>query len=246
MTRIFSILLLISYFSNAQEIETIQTDRPDQTETPSVVPKKMIQIESGFSYQKNKTKNKTITLPSTLWKYGVNDNFEFRLISEFSIENDLTIKTSGLKPILIGCKIKISDEKGIFPKTAFIGHLSLPKVATIQYKTEYYAPEFRFAMQHTLSKKINLSYNLGSEWDGNTLEPTFIYTISTGYSISKKTATYFEVFGFAPQKENTNHNIDGGITYLINDNFMLDLSSGFGISKNAPKYYIAFGFSFRI
>ena len=101
-------------------------------------------------------------------------------------------------------------------------------------------------MQHTLTKKINLSYNLGSEWDGNTLEPTFIYTISTGYSISKKTATYFEVFGFAPQKENTNHNIDGGITYLINDNFMLDLSSGFGISKNAPKYYIAFGFSFRI
>jgi hypothetical protein len=70
--------------------------------------------------------------------------------------------------------------------------------------------------------------------------------LTTGYSITKKVGSYIELFGFAPQKNKANHNFDGGITYLINDNFMLDLSSGFGITKNAPKNYFAFGFSFRI
>jgi hypothetical protein len=54
------------------------------------------------------------------------------------------------------------------------------------------------------------------------------------------------LFGFAPQNNKANHSFDGGITYLINNNFMLDLSSGIGITDNAPDHYVALGFSFRI
>jgi hypothetical protein len=113
-------------------------------------------------------------------------------------------------------------------------------------KHDFYAPEFRFTMQHTLSDKFSLGYNLGSEWDGFTAAPTFIYTLTTGYAISEKMGSYVELFGFGPQKDKANHNFDGGITYLINHNFMLDLSSGVGLTANAPDYYIAFGFSYRM
>ena len=101
-------------------------------------------------------------------------------------------------------------------------------------------------MQHTLSDKLNLGYNLGAEWDGFSAEPTFVYTLTTGYSITEKLGSYIELFGFLPQIDKANHNLDGGITYLINNNFMLDLSSSIGITNNAPKHYFAFGFSFRI
>ena len=205
---LFSILFLsLSFY--AQETEPIQTDRPDQTETPAIVPKGMFQVETGFSFQKNKQNNNTNTLPSTLWKYGVNENFELRLITEFISEKIEDRNLSGLNPILLGCKIKISDEKGIFPKTSFIGHL-------------------------------------GAEWDGITPEATFIYTITTGYSFTDKLGSYIEFFGFAPEKDKANHSFDGGLTYLINNNFMLDLSSGIGITDNAPDHYVALGFSFRI
>jgi hypothetical protein len=239
-------LLFLSIFCYAQEIEPIQTDRPDQTETPSIVPKGMFQVETGFSFQKNKQNNNTNTLPSTLWKYGVNENFELRLITEFISEKIEDRTFSGLNPILIGCKIKISDEKGIFPKTSFIGHVLLPNMASTKFKSEYFAPEFRFVMQHTLSKKMTFSYNLGAEWDGITPEATFIYTITTGYSFTDKLGSYIEFFGFAPEKDKANHSFDGGLTYLINNNFMLDLSSGIGITDNAPDHYVALGFSFRI
>jgi len=245
-TKILSILLIVSTSIYSQTTEPIQADRPDQTETPAIVPKGMFQVETGFTFQKNNAISKSFSLPSTLWKYGVNENFELRLITEFGIEKINELESSGLNPILIGCKIKITEEKGFIPKTSFIGHISSPNMASTKFKTEFFAPEFRFVMQHTLSDKISFSYNLGAEWDGFTAEPTFIYTNAIGYSISDKLGSYFEIFGFIPQNTKSNHSIDGGITYLISNNFMVDLSSGFGISKNAPDYYWALGFSFRI
>ena len=244
--KITLVFLFIPIWFFAQNQEPIQADRPDQTETPSIVPKGMLQIETGFTFQKNDNVSKTNSLPTVLWKYGINENFEIRLITEFFSEKINTEAQDGLGPIYVGFKVKLAEEKGIVPKTSFIAHISLPKSGSSKYKTDFYGPEFRFVMQHTLSEKFSLSYNLGSEWDGFSAEPTFIYTLTTGYSITKKMGSYIELFGFAPQNNISNHSMDGGITYLINNNFMLDLSSGIGISANAPKHYIAFGFSFRI
>ena len=245
-TKVLLFILLISSSIYSQSIEPIQADRPDQTETPAIVPKGMFQVETGFTFQKNDAISKSLSLPTTLWKYGVNENFELRLITEFLSEEINNEKISGLAPIYVGFKVKLAEEKGIIPKTSFIAHIGLPNAASTRYKTDYFAPEFRFAMQHTLSEKFSLSYNLGSEWDGFSAEPTFLYTLTTGYAINSKIGSYIEVYGFAPQNNRANHNLDGGITYLINNNFMVDLSSSFGITDNAPDHYIAFGFSFRI
>ena len=247
MKTYFTLLLLFqALLTSAQNNKPIQADRPDQTETPAIVPKGMFQVETGFTFQKNDAHSKTFSLPSTLWKYGVNENFELRFITEFVTEENGSSKSNGFTPVLIGLKVKLCEEKGIVPKTSLIGHIGLPNAASSIYKTDFVAPEFRFTMQHTLSDKFSLSYNLGCEWDGMTPETTFIYTLTTGYAINKKLGCYTELFGFVPEKESANHNFDCGITYLINPNFMLDISSGFGITNNAPENYIAFGFSFRI
>ena len=238
--------VLLSFTIQAQTTEPIQCDRPDQTETPAIVPKGMFQVETGFTFQKNDKISSSNTLPGILWKYGVNENFELRLITEFVTEKLNDEKSSGFTPVLIGFKARLCDEKGIIPKTSFIGHIGLPNAASSKYKNDFVAPEFRFTMQHTLSEKLSLSYNLGCEWDGITTETTFIYTLTTGYAINNKLGCYTELFGFAPEKDKANHNFDAGITYLINNNFMVDLSSGIGITVNAPEHYFAFGFSFRI
>jgi len=238
--------IVLSFSLYAQSHEPIATDRPDQTETPSIVPKGMFQAETGFNYQKNNHSSTSWTLPSTLWKYGATENFELRLITEFVTEEINVTKTSGIIPLLIGCKIKICSENGWLPKTSFIGHLSLPNAASKLYKADFCVPEFRFTMQHTLSNKLSLGYNLGSEWDGYSAEPTFIYTLTTGYSVTQRLGSYIELFGFAPQRESANHNFDGGFTYLITPNFMVDLSAGVGLTHNAPDHYCAVGISFRI
>ena len=248
ISKLQFVLLIFLCFSKslAQEKEPIETDRPDQTETPAIVPEGMFQMENGFSFEKTDGNSQSLLLPSSLIKYGLNGRFEFRLITEFASEKTSGTKISGLNPVLVGFKVAIAEEKGIWPKVSFISHLMIPDLASSKLKATYYAPRFRFTMQHTLSDKISLGYNLGTEWDGETPDATFIYTLTTGFSLSGKAGCYVEVYGFAPQNDTADHRFDCGFTYLLSDNFMLDASGGFGITENAPDYYTALGFSFRL
>ena len=232
--------------TKAQNLPSIQTDRPDQTESPAIVPKNHFQMENGFSFERESDEVKNIVSPSSLFKYGLNDRFELRLITEYSSTEYGNQKISGLNPVTVGFKTKINEEKGLIPLTSFIGHLTIAQLATEELKSDYIAPSFRFTMQHTLSDKFTLGYNLGAEWDGESAEPVFIYTLTTGYSISEKTGSYIEVYGFAPEYSTADHRFDGGITYLVKQNIQLDVSGGAGISDNAPEYYAALGFSFRL
>ncbi len=247
MNRKYIILaLLFTSLSYGQEKEPIATDRPDQTETPAIVPKGMFQMENGFSYEKNNSHEDGFVLPSSLLKYGLNDNFELRLILEYSTSKLDGQTISGLNPVLVGMKVKICDEKGIIPKTSLIGHVLLPNLASNDLKADHVASTFRFTMQHSLTDKISLGYNLGAEWDGITPDATFIYTLTTGFALSEKSGAYVELYGFAPEQDIAYHSFDGGFTYLLSNNFMLDVSGGFGLTEEAPDYFGALGFSFRL
>lgn len=232
--------------SSGQNLPAIQTDRPDQTECPFIVPAKHLQVETGVLIEQTDDQTKSYEIPSILYKYGVNDRFELRLITEFaSIKSDIT-KISGLNPVTVGFKANLSQEKGLMPITSFIGHLTIPRLAGENLKATYYAPAFRFTMQNTISQVFTLSYNLGAEWDGETPEPSFIYTLSLGISLSEKIGSYVEVFGFAPQRLKAYHHFDCGFSYLLKQNISLDISGGCRLTKNTSKYYAALGFSFRL
>ncbi len=230
---------------NAQEVIPIQTDRPDQTETPFTVPDNYFQMETGFSFEQTDHFTQSFTGPSALFKYGINDHFEVGLITELAvIKSDATIY--GFNPITLRFKEKINDEKGILPTTSFIGYLTIPQLASDSFKATYFAPAFRFTMQHSLSEKISIGYNLGAEWDGESPEPIFIYTLTTGYSVSGKVGVYAEVYGFVPQWSKANHRFDCGLNYLLQPNVLFDISGGVGLTDIAPDYYVALGFSFRL
>jgi Putative MetA-pathway of phenol degradation len=246
LTILMSISLFLGMTSaKSQSIAPIATDRPDQTECPFIVPKGFIQAENGLTYEKIKAECKAIAYPSILWKYGISKNTEFRLITEFVSEKEFSKEKKGLTPITVGFKTKIAEEKGLLPLISFIGHLSIPHWASAEMKANYYAPSFRFTMQHTLSDRFTLAYNLGAEWDGETPQATFIYTLTSGYSITEKLGAYLEIYGFAPQQQRADHRFDGGFTYLITPNVMVDVSGGLGLTENAPESYMSLGFSYR-
>lgn len=227
------------------QLDPIQLDRPDQTECPFIVPQGYIQAENGLTYENVDGSTTNILYPTTLWKYGLNKNAELRIITELTSKKGEQTTINGLAPITIGFKAKICDEKGIIPLTSFIGHLTSSNWGSKKLHTDYFAPSFRFVMQHTLSDKSSLSYNLGARWDGTSAQETYLYTLTTGYSLTDKLGSYIELYGFIPNGGQADHRCDGGFTYLINNDIMLDISGGLGITKNSPSNYIAFGFSYR-
>ncbi|NUM31787.1 MAG: transporter [Bacteroidetes bacterium] len=243
---VFLITLFSSEISDAQDSIPIQTDRPDQTESPFIVSKRHIQFENGFLFEKEDKNKLNYIHPTILTRIGINNIFELRLITETVTQEFNNNKTIGFEPIRAGFKTKLADEKGIIPTTAFIGHLRFPFFLSDNMSKNSYFPDFRFTMQHTINKNLTLGYNLGAQWDENFNQPNFLYTITTGYSISENFGTYIELYGFVSQKTTPDHRFDTGYTYIIKNNIMLDLSGGLGISQKSPSFFVSLGLSFRM
>ena len=230
----------------SQEVENMITDRPDQTESPAIVAPKHLQVENGFSLENENENIKNTVFHTSLWRYGINEFFELRLITELRQEKTFDNNIEGFTPVRIGFKSKLADEKGLWPQVSFIGQISVPSISSKHFKSTYNGPGFRFVMQNTLSDRVGLGYNFGTEWDGESPEPTFIYTISSSITLTDKLGCFFEFYGYLPQDNNADHRADTGLTYFITPNFMLDLSGGIGLSKNSPDNFISAGFSFRL
>jgi hypothetical protein len=230
--------------------ERIETDRPDQTETPFLVPRGWFQAEVGFNKENHDNNDYILVLPTALLKYGVSKKFEARLeVNELSehaqlIPNPKT--TTGLSPVEIGAKIFLAEERGLRPKTSFIAHVGMPFLGSRPFRTPHLSPSFRFTMQNSLTNAIALGYNVGAEWNGISTTPSWLYTFAPGFNLGERWYAYVEAFGYITKGEMPQHNFDGGITYFLSNNAKLDVSGGVGLSPESFKNYVAVGFSFRI
>ena len=253
MTKYFLLLFLTvsSICMQAQQERRMETDRPDQTESPVITRKNYVQSEWGFNIEKENGL-KTFVHPTILWKYGISKRFELRLITEFiSQETPIIIPygndvISGLLPVQIGGKVAFWEEKGLIPKTSVIFHVAPSKLGSKKFHANKWAPDFVFTMQHTLSEKVGLGYNLGAAWDGESGTPYWVYTLAPGFNIGEKWYGYVEIFGAIRKNEIPQHNFDCGLAYYFSDNTKIDISSGFGLSDAATDWYGAIGFSFRL
>ena len=88
-----------------QSLPSIATDRPDQTECPFIVPTGFFQAENGFLSEKTSINRQFSAYPTILWKYGLSDHFELRLITEQISEKEGLQTLTGFAPIKVGFKI---------------------------------------------------------------------------------------------------------------------------------------------
>lgn len=240
-------LFLFLYFINSSIYycqEVIHTDRPDQTESVAITPKGMVQIEAGFLFEKNNYNSENISHPTILWKYGINEIFEVRLITEFITEKKFDEHYTGISPISIGFKTKLMEENKLLPSVSFLGHLTINNWASKNFTADYLSPDFRFLFHHTLAEKWSLGYNVGLEWNGNP-NATYLYTIATNYFIHNKLGTFVELYGFLQKDLAADHRFNGGIIYIVHSNLQIDASAGIGISNIYQGYFLSCGISYR-
>lgn len=224
----------------------IDADRPDQTECTSTAPKGWFQVENGFIYSVDTSGISHSILPSSLWKIGVNDHFELRMISEPQSFRSASGQEFGLSPLRFGFKSRLVEGKKWIPNISFISHLSVPMLSTENLRGINYNPDFRFTLDNELSDKLTLGYNIGMRWDDENPKPFFQYTMALGYEISQKWKCYVELYGDKPQDENFELATSGGIYYYPVPNWMIDVTASYGIANTDLRYYTALGISFLI
>lgn len=178
--------------------QSIITDRPDQTESSSTLLKGSLQIESGILFGSAKDylfSEGILQMPSILWRYGVTNGIELRLLTEFaSVKDKLSKNTvSGISDLQIGAKIQLFSKEEFNAEIAFLSHAIVPSA-----KDELSLNEFgvinKLAVSHQLSDIIGLGYNIGYDYFGSG-NGNFTYSLALGFGISDKIGFYIEPFG---------------------------------------------------
>ncbi|MCB1121041.1 MAG: transporter [Verrucomicrobiae bacterium] len=257
MRKISSLLIRSRFFILAfgaiisiADADPLETDRPDATESSSVVGMNVVQLETGISTIEENS-DTSWEVFGTLVRYGLSDNLEARFVWDGYIDEG-SGGLSGIGDSEIGFKYYIQPEEGFSPETALIFHTSVP-IGKDGLTSDAFDPSFLFSFSHTLSETLSLGYNLGASLESGidafgdrTTLASVDYSLAYGIGLTERVGAYIEIFGSlglgAP--ESPGH-VDGGFTYLLNGDTQFDLFFGSGINGDAPDWFAGIGFSKR-
>ena len=229
------ILFLFLIFQSSIIYSQIISDRPSQTDSPLIVGKGYIQIETGISVEEIQSDI------NSLVRIGIFDGFELRINSNYIINDEISFqKKSSFNDFEIGSKFRIleNDEKNT--NIGFLTYLSVPSAPEVFSYNEYgFLNKLLFSHNLTSGSEIgyNIGYNKYTNYDG-----LFTYSLIYGKTLGSFT-TFFELFGSSSTNSSI-LNFDSGLTYLIDDDRQLDISIGKGLNNDL--FFVNLGLSFQI
>ena len=242
----------------AAEVEdAIATDRPDFTEASSTVGKGRIQLESGYTFSRDRSggiRTTTHSYPEALLRIGaLADWLEFRIGQNFGETRSGLFSASGAEDLYLGVKLGLTEQKQVLPEMALILQTTVPTGHS----------EFT-------GGKMQPGFNWLYGWDvvpdrltfGGSTQANRVYdeinhgyielaqSLTIGYGLTDRLSAYTEWFAFFPAGAvalgvTAQHYLDGGFTYQFTPNFQVDIRAGIGVSRRADDYFIGSGFGVR-
>ena len=228
--------------------DKINADRPGRTLTPEIVEKGTLQAEIGFEKRQKQKGDLAFDHPEADLRYGLSKRFEIRaeFIGEtqrYTTKNDFR---KGMKPLELGFKAKLLEEKGAMPAVSFFTHVGIPKIASKDHQGKHFSPEIRLLFENKLTDKLSLEYNVGPEWNDDQTTPQWFYSFAPDLEVGEKFEIFLEVFGRLQKGGAPEHAVDFGVGYYPTRDIKLDVYGGAGLTKAAPDYFISAGVSFRL
>lgn len=244
------ICLLSSFFQTQGQSGKIESDRPGQTQIPFTISKNWMQAEVGLSKESiREAKQYLFQHPQLLIKYGLFDNLELRVLSTYGsrVSEFFNLGRStdvGISDLQLGAKLKIFKQRKMLPHTSLVAHYMFNNLRTLM-KDSLDGMHARLAMQHTISPSFSLNYNVGINWPRFGFQHSYLYSFSPRFYFEEKWMIYVEAFGNIWNGRKPRHNLDGGLSYSINERVKLDASYGRKFSLYYPVSFVSLGGSFR-
>ena len=240
--------------------EPIITDRPDFTEASSTVGKGVLQIESGYTYVRNKDPDDNSTLHSAgevLFRYGVLANWlEFRLqalplFQTVSTGAGPTATDGGLADLYLGAKIGVTPQEGFWPEMAITPQMTVPSGQRAFTNNEVLpGVNWLYGWDVNDFLAIGASTQFNHRIDGGTGHKytEWAQSITFNYTLAEKVGAYTEWFVLCPSgadSERVQHYMDGGVTYKLTPDVQFDVRAGYGLTGAASDYFAGTGLSIR-
>lgn len=218
---LLALLVLASFCHAQEELPTIVPDRPGITFGTEVMPLHKLGWDNGFCYERLPDGSPSITLNSTIFRYGIFENVELRLGTDFLLFNDLS-PAIGIAPLTFGVKTSLFEGTEILPSVGVLAELQSPHIGTKELLPSHLAPSLYLLFEHAWDNGLWLCYNVGEEWDGDTPEPTTMLGIVLGYGLTDEVGIYCDFYNYL-HSEGNQHLTELGATWLVNRRLQLDL-----------------------
>ena len=224
--------------------DPIVTDRPDFTESSSVVPAGTLQIESGLTFQRFPG-GSVLSGPELLMRKSVGSKSEVRLgLPDYSLLRANGARAAGWSDIYLGAKFQIgplANGDGL----ALIPAISVPS-GNDDFSTGSLDPELKVCWSRELNEEWAVSGMLYGLWTTENGRRTGVLqtTLSFGRRLSEKTAAFFEYAGTF-QRSRPDHLAHIGMTFQPDSNRQWDIHAGVPVSGPDRLPFIAAGYSVR-
>lgn len=240
----------------------VVTDRPDQTESSTVMAPGFVQFEAGWTFAQDDEDGirvRSHAVPETLVRIGVTRRIEARIgfagwrSDEVRTAGGITT-ARGLGDIDLGFKYQLADGNGARPEIALIGAVTVP-TGEARFGSERVDPMVRLTFANELSERASVGYNIGLSWTTMTGAAgqtetigDLLYTLVFGFGLTERIGTFAESFGMLALSDAgaSQHSLDGGFTFLLRDNLQFDLSGGIALNAAADDWFVGAGATVRV
>jgi hypothetical protein len=236
--------------------DPLSADRPGVTNPPDVVALGAIQLEGGIQLQRETrgggSNVDTVTLPQSLMRAGMPHSFELRVYSDgwdFETRSGERNRTS-VNDLVIGSRVRVLDPEGLRPATALELDVSLP-TGSHAVTSDGIDPsglllvEWKIGDRFVLDGNLGLaSVSLGEGESGRSFQVAPSLSLST--SMGERGNVFIEYYStLSSHGVADEHAVDGGFSWLVNDDLQLDISASAGLNAAAPDYSVSAGFAWR-
>lgn len=261
LSAVATLMLAVLVPTAAHAADAIATDRPDFVESSDVVGKGRVQIETGVSFERNKTADERTRARSTptLIRVGVSDTLELRAESETFVRSSITDRASGAvqrdsgtADVSLGLKWHMLDgnEAAGQPAVAWLLHADVDS-GSPAFRGKGVRPSLRGVAEWELPGDAALGVMGGAVLDRQPEGKRFTsgilaVTVSKGWTPEFR--TFLEVAGrqFASKANGGNVlTLDAGVTYLLSDDLQIDAAVARGLNKNTADLQFGLGVSVR-
>lgn len=241
--------------------EPIVTDRPDFTEASSTVGKGRVQLETGYTYVRDRSDGvlrSAHSYPEALLRVGLfTDWFEFRLGqnlgSERETPGDSTRFITGADDLYVGAKLGLTEQAGVLPEAAVVLQATVPTGAESRSAGRVLPGVNLLYGWDVIEDKITFggsSQGLSTVDDNRHTYLTLAQSLTVGYTLTERVGAYTEWFAFFPSGATApgvgpEHYLNGGFTFRPVPYLQFDVRAGVGLNRRADDFFVGSGVSVR-
>lgn len=241
-------LLMLVELSKAQEEPPVLTaDRPGYTWSAEVLPLHKVSWENGFGFESSTDNAHTMTLNSTILRYGIFENAELRIGTDFLMFNDQVMEpTFAIAPLTIGTKLKVYESDNWLPSIGLLAEFSSSHIGSKELLPSHLSPSMYVLFEHSINDWFWLCYNAGLQWDGETATPQTTLSLVLGFNVTDELGAYLDIYNSFHPEEGNQYMTEFGLTWMVSHRLQLDLECDLDFQHLGKYYAIGCGVAWMI